>query len=1331
MLSSLPRAGQCLPPHKLSKPPTNRSSTNLLAAPKQTLEQPSPLISSDADSTDGYFTQAAPTSVERRPRRNTRSKIRSYIYGQNQGNDQGHSSEDDDGSPKSFATVVKRRLSRTDSSTVLQDSSLGASPASSTSRLFMAGPTGSDREEEATKKQIEEKVWTDMLAAQNHVSVPVDEEKHPDSVMTPIRRRSLYTPGIATRSPQDILRKPPLPTTVISQAERDHYYNPAMPESSPLSRFAHLRASNTGRSTPSELDYTHLGAMKLGTLRVTNGAASPVPQDPDRVPSPVPGSSLDTTSQEDFHTASEGGRSEEERLTARSSCSVDAALASGTLSADMMTPPLESVTGTVLPTYLDTFTYNHTPFASPKSCEPNSIDRSDPVLGPELPAVGNTIKRKPLPPSATSRRDDQVSSVAIDYVANPRCNVESDLDEAHSAQVGVTSVQSRGDSVDTSNFASPHMQNPSADVWRAFIHAAEDRHTDNGSREDAFLKLTGSHKFQQDDSDVYGMLQNRPTDYSNGRAFHHGDSGYNSNTSLESTGSAQMLCISSPHHISTRLADFHNDPASTNPDGDSSPGNREYVTTEAPIAASMPNSGMENGPATNTAWTGTSFRPEKQPLRSNPPLKSRPSPEKSRKLQKRRPKSQPPLQRMPLSADDISTNHEVSSVPTAIAHLHTERMKKPPPFDCAPILQHTSTDNLAIGSNPAASDTCFASLTQTTDDSVIKDKPSMFQKLASRARSRSRSRPREKQTLYQSDEETDKSDKSDIMRSPSWSEYGNKKKKERKAKEKAERELQKRSRRESSADRKQDTRSRSRSRFRPRSRAHSSQHEPISTLTDFGTVSESLGRGPYDIARSSLEAQHGTAGNGIQPHPINSHKPSVQSSEGMLENGDAQGRYRSRSIARPAVTKKQNMRIMDGIPTKPSRPHSMFVGADRPPVPALPVANWRALERGHGGATSMGPPPGSAQNPYEASPATSMLDLRPRCGPQRARNSSPPDEISSATADKAVSMEELIDKLLDASDAETKETILHQMRQQRRGPLGGSRDTCQLTASVAADTPKSLGAPLQAIQSRNQDPSLLRSANADRPPNTFSRTEDRSRPESMFADAPPMPPLPNAERLQQHEARKLVSKMEQSRTLIPPQRRAPEAPKPDLWAGCAIETEHKKANKQGGTDWEAHQEAWSQRRRSAGEALLSRQCPSTLLNGSDEADRDDASQKPTPQPIIHRAQTAGPQPSCLAQNESKAFHRPWVLPADQEISQSNLTGSSQPDSQVAAAAQAFERLAGRYEGGLEFGYEAGFGLGGSAGTRAKKTGATRKSVYTSQGYGVDLSDVPIFVAPSK
>ncbi|KAF2876246.1 hypothetical protein BDV95DRAFT_484132 [Massariosphaeria phaeospora] len=51
----------------------------------------------------------------------------------------------------------------------------------------------------------------------------------------------------------------------------------------------------------------------------------------------------------------------------------------------------------------------------------------------------------------------------------------------------------------------------------------------------------------------------------------------------------------------------------------------------------------------------------------------------------------------------------------------------------------------------------------------------------------------------------------------------------------------------------------------------------------------------------------------------------------------------------------------------------------------------------------------------------------------------------------------------------------------------------------------------------------------------------------------------------------------------------------------------------------------------------------------------------------------------------------------------------------------------RYSGGLDYGYERGYGIGGSAGTRQLHSSASRKSMHYSNQYGVDLSDVPVFL----
>jgi hypothetical protein len=51
----------------------------------------------------------------------------------------------------------------------------------------------------------------------------------------------------------------------------------------------------------------------------------------------------------------------------------------------------------------------------------------------------------------------------------------------------------------------------------------------------------------------------------------------------------------------------------------------------------------------------------------------------------------------------------------------------------------------------------------------------------------------------------------------------------------------------------------------------------------------------------------------------------------------------------------------------------------------------------------------------------------------------------------------------------------------------------------------------------------------------------------------------------------------------------------------------------------------------------------------------------------------------------------------------------------------------RFSGGLEYNYEHGAGIGGSAGTRSLHSHASVKSLHFQHQYGVDLSDVPIMV----
>ena len=103
---------------------------------------------------------------------------------------------------------------------------------------------------------------------------------------------------IATRNASDILRKPPKPST-----DHDYYYDPSRHETSPLSHLAGL--GKDGRSTPSDLHYSHLGGIQLGNLRVTNGTNSPVPEDhPQDLAYRLP--TLESKTNDEYYTASEG-----------------------------------------------------------------------------------------------------------------------------------------------------------------------------------------------------------------------------------------------------------------------------------------------------------------------------------------------------------------------------------------------------------------------------------------------------------------------------------------------------------------------------------------------------------------------------------------------------------------------------------------------------------------------------------------------------------------------------------------------------------------------------------------------------------------------------------------------------------------------------------------------------------------------------------------------------------------------------------------------------------------------------------------------------------------
>ncbi|KAI6261705.1 hypothetical protein MCOR23_002987 [Pyricularia oryzae] len=144
---------------------------------------------------------------------------------------------------------------------------------------------------------VSETTWKSSHPAQPAENASLPRVNSDLSMYTPVRRRSvIQTPGVATRHnssrPPSVNHRfshPPTPSNLSRQPSlefegRVKSMPPPpmpMPEVPPMPR---LRDPDEplGLVTPCEGDYQTIGAFKLGTLRITNGCASPVPSpEPD------------------------------------------------------------------------------------------------------------------------------------------------------------------------------------------------------------------------------------------------------------------------------------------------------------------------------------------------------------------------------------------------------------------------------------------------------------------------------------------------------------------------------------------------------------------------------------------------------------------------------------------------------------------------------------------------------------------------------------------------------------------------------------------------------------------------------------------------------------------------------------------------------------------------------------------------------------------------------------------------------------------------------------------------------------------------------------------
>ncbi|KAI1278872.1 hypothetical protein F5Y07DRAFT_56840 [Xylaria sp. FL0933] len=121
---------------------------------------------------------------------------------------------------------------------------------------------------------------TSYRPAHSDVTMPLPRTNSDASLYAPIRRRSLMTPGLATRPARADLIAPPSIPAGLTSSPPPSSSDPLQPMGVALLSVPHSSsdASLIPRAhTPCEADYQQTGAFKHGTLRITNGSPARTP----------------------------------------------------------------------------------------------------------------------------------------------------------------------------------------------------------------------------------------------------------------------------------------------------------------------------------------------------------------------------------------------------------------------------------------------------------------------------------------------------------------------------------------------------------------------------------------------------------------------------------------------------------------------------------------------------------------------------------------------------------------------------------------------------------------------------------------------------------------------------------------------------------------------------------------------------------------------------------------------------------------------------------------------------------------------------------------------
>ncbi|KAI9797021.1 MAG: hypothetical protein M1833_005854 [Piccolia ochrophora] len=259
------------------KPSTNSSSPSNPSSPAQTGDRASHATPTEELSEIFSEIVTASGNGDLRSQQDAKQRLRIHLFGL-EGSSHQHSDGDVSETSTPTITPTKDSVLRSDSVLSQLSSPRGSSTLLSSvsdSRLSLVLQRTEERRPSLTQRD------GPYLSQQ---SSTISDLQSSEKSTTSTRRRSLFTPTMTSKArAKKTLSKPRPPEHLQSQADRDYYYNPDCPEFSPLSRLAALdlveclTQGPPRSSTPCDLDYSHLTGLKRGTLRITNGAASPDP----------------------------------------------------------------------------------------------------------------------------------------------------------------------------------------------------------------------------------------------------------------------------------------------------------------------------------------------------------------------------------------------------------------------------------------------------------------------------------------------------------------------------------------------------------------------------------------------------------------------------------------------------------------------------------------------------------------------------------------------------------------------------------------------------------------------------------------------------------------------------------------------------------------------------------------------------------------------------------------------------------------------------------------------------------------------------------------------